>query len=214
MSDSHVAKTSEIKSFAITESEGIAKGVRRLVAITGADADESILVGQEWTKRTDALEKLQGKDAEAALKSFPIVSFLRHNYFLLMVVLQVVSFPELITGRWLFYVVSVQELAASNASYATKAQLSDRHAKIHKNFMDQNKARSAKESKEVSLIVVPFPPFLGLSPRFSRLTSRALLRPSNPLPRSSRKAQTQVVSPLRLPSPPTVSRYDSTFAAD
>jgi hypothetical protein len=70
---SHVNKTAEIKSFTILESEGIAKGVRRLTAVTGPEADESILLGQEWTKRTDAMEKLQGKDAEIALKSFPTV---------------------------------------------------------------------------------------------------------------------------------------------
>jgi hypothetical protein len=72
---SHVNKTAEIKSFTILESDGIAKGVRRLVAVTGPEADESILLGQEWTKRTDAMEKLQGKEAEIALKSFPTVRF-------------------------------------------------------------------------------------------------------------------------------------------
>lgn len=70
----HVNKTSEIKSFAIVESDGIAKGVRRLVAVTGPEADESIRLNEEWTKSADALEKLSGREAEVALKAFPTVS--------------------------------------------------------------------------------------------------------------------------------------------
>ncbi|KAL7409092.1 tRNA synthetases class II (A)-domain-containing protein [Mrakia frigida] len=67
----HVNKTSDIKSFAILESDGIAKGVRRLVAVTGPEADESIRLNEEWTKTADALETLKGKEADAALKAFP-----------------------------------------------------------------------------------------------------------------------------------------------
>lgn len=52
------------------ESEGIAKGVRRLIAVTGIEADESARLGAEWTARTDALERLVGKEADAALKAF------------------------------------------------------------------------------------------------------------------------------------------------
>ncbi|CDZ98125.1 alanine-trna ligase [Phaffia rhodozyma] len=110
----HVKKTSEIQGFAIVESDGIAKGVRRLVAVTGLEAHETARLGEEWSKRTDALEALKGKDAEVAIKAFPT------------------------------------ELASSDVSYVTKADLMERYTKIQKAFTEEAKARSAQESKEVT----------------------------------------------------------------
>ena len=41
-----------------------------MIAVTGLEADESARLGAEWTARTDALEKLTGKEADVALKAF------------------------------------------------------------------------------------------------------------------------------------------------
>ncbi|CDR44690.1 CYFA0S15e01530g1_1 [Cyberlindnera fabianii] len=44
----HVAKTSDIKDFVITEESGIAKGIRRVVAVTGSEAHEVQRIASEF----------------------------------------------------------------------------------------------------------------------------------------------------------------------
>ena len=54
----HVAKTGDIKHFVITEESGIAKGIRRIVAVTGHEAAEA-------TRLADALQaKLTREDRD------------------------------------------------------------------------------------------------------------------------------------------------------
>lgn len=53
----HVANTGDIKDLVITEENGIAKGIRRIVAVTGADAHEVQRVAQDFTDRLAQLEK-------------------------------------------------------------------------------------------------------------------------------------------------------------
>lgn len=54
----HVQKTSDIKDLIILEENGIAKGIRRIIAVTGEDAHEVQRVAQEFGKRLDQLDAL------------------------------------------------------------------------------------------------------------------------------------------------------------
>ena len=53
----HVIKTGDIKELIIIEESGIAKGIRRIVAVTGSEADEVQRVAKEFGERLDRLEK-------------------------------------------------------------------------------------------------------------------------------------------------------------
>ncbi|KAL0073285.1 alanyl-tRNA synthetase [Phycomyces blakesleeanus] len=64
----HVVKTGDIKSFAILEESGIAKGIRRIVALTGDEALAADRAAKEFVTKIDKLEKLSGADLDAALK--------------------------------------------------------------------------------------------------------------------------------------------------
>ncbi|KAL7748012.1 Alanine--tRNA ligase [Sorochytrium milnesiophthora] len=56
----HVAKTSDIEHFAIVEESAIAKGVRRVVAVSGEDAVTAQDLAATFQKRVDAARKLTG----------------------------------------------------------------------------------------------------------------------------------------------------------
>ncbi|KAG5646319.1 hypothetical protein DXG03_003916 [Asterophora parasitica] len=66
---SHVAKTGDIKDFVITEESGIAKGIRRVVAVTGNEAHAVTRTADALTVRLDALEHISGKEKDLALKA-------------------------------------------------------------------------------------------------------------------------------------------------
>jgi alanyl-tRNA synthetase len=66
----HVAKTDDIKDFVITEESSIAKGIRRVVAVTGHDANEVSRQGLDFERRLERIEQLQGKDKDAAMKPY------------------------------------------------------------------------------------------------------------------------------------------------
>ncbi|KAJ9127922.1 hypothetical protein QFC24_000207 [Naganishia onofrii] len=66
----HVAKTDEIKDFVVIEEGSIAKGIRRIVAVTSTEAHEVSRIAAEFTKRLDWIETLEGKDKETALKQY------------------------------------------------------------------------------------------------------------------------------------------------
>lgn len=72
--DRHVAKTDDIKDFVITEESSIAKGIRRIVAVTGHDAHEISRKAGEFEKKLEQIESLQGKEKEAAMKPYLLVS--------------------------------------------------------------------------------------------------------------------------------------------
>lgn len=64
----HVQKTSDIKDLIILEENGIAKGIRRIIAVTGEDAHEVQRVAQEFGKRLDQFDALpigSAKEREA-----------------------------------------------------------------------------------------------------------------------------------------------------
>ena len=70
----HVAKTGDIKGFVITEESGIAKGIRRIVAVTGHEAQEVTREAELYEERLRQLEGLDGKSKDAALKALTVVS--------------------------------------------------------------------------------------------------------------------------------------------
>jgi len=60
----HVAKTGDIKEFAITEESGIAKGIRRIIAVTGKQAREAHLRCHEMEERLKELRRLPDPKAK------------------------------------------------------------------------------------------------------------------------------------------------------
>ncbi|KIL68962.1 hypothetical protein M378DRAFT_71103 [Amanita muscaria Koide BX008] len=68
----HVSKTSDIKDFVVTEESGIAKGIRRIVAVTGHEAQEVTRLAQRFTERLDRADSLSGKEKDLALRSLTV----------------------------------------------------------------------------------------------------------------------------------------------
>ncbi|KAF8070257.1 tRNA synthetases class II (A)-domain-containing protein [Lyophyllum atratum] len=68
----HVAKTGDIKGFVITEESGIAKGIRRIVAVTGYEAQAVTRAAEALKTKLDALELSSGKEKDAGLKAFSV----------------------------------------------------------------------------------------------------------------------------------------------
>lgn len=71
---SHVAETGLIKGLVITEESGIAKGIRRIVAVTGHDAYEVTRTAKAMEVRVAQADQLVGSEKDAALKALTIVS--------------------------------------------------------------------------------------------------------------------------------------------
>ena len=69
----HVNKTGDIKDFVITEESGIAKGIRRIVAVTGHEAAEVWRVADSLKARLDYLDTIDGKEKDAGLKTYQVV---------------------------------------------------------------------------------------------------------------------------------------------
>ncbi|KAK7206952.1 cytoplasmic alanyl-tRNA synthetase [Myxozyma melibiosi] len=64
----HVKTTADIKEMIIVEESAVAKGTRRIVAVTGNEAYEVQRIAKEWSARLDALERMSSgvaKEAEA-----------------------------------------------------------------------------------------------------------------------------------------------------
>ena len=70
---SHVSKTGDIRALVLTEESGIAKGIRRIIAVTGHEAAEARRVGDGLKSKLDHIESLKGKDKDAGLKAFTVV---------------------------------------------------------------------------------------------------------------------------------------------
>jgi alanyl-tRNA synthetase len=68
----HVAKTGDIKDFVITEESGIAKGIRRIIAVTGHEAQEVTRKANNLKAKLDRLDHLTGKDKDTGLKAFTV----------------------------------------------------------------------------------------------------------------------------------------------
>jgi alanyl-tRNA synthetase len=65
----HVSKTGDIKRFAILEDAALAKGIRRIVAVSGDEAFHAYRAADEFEAAVLSLKKLEGPAFEAALKS-------------------------------------------------------------------------------------------------------------------------------------------------
>ncbi|PAV18417.1 tRNA synthetase class II [Pyrrhoderma noxium] len=68
----HVAKTGDIKGFVVVEESGIAKGIRRIIAVTGHEAAEVTRQAKTLTATLDQIEKSKGKEKDALLKTFSV----------------------------------------------------------------------------------------------------------------------------------------------
>ena len=74
----HVAKTGDIKDLVIIEESGIAKGIRRIVAVTGHDAHHVQKVANEFEQEIDNASSLpfgvakesKSKELGVALKNY------------------------------------------------------------------------------------------------------------------------------------------------
>ena len=65
----HVQKTGDIKDLVILEESGIAKGIRRIIAVTGEDAHAVQRVAEEFSEHLSRLEKMSpGQDREQEVK--------------------------------------------------------------------------------------------------------------------------------------------------
>lgn len=69
----HVQKTGDIKDLVIVEESGIAKGIRRIVAVTGNDAYAIQKEADEFSERISRLEKMpSGPAKEAEIKKIQV----------------------------------------------------------------------------------------------------------------------------------------------
>lgn len=68
-----MAKTGDIKDFVVTEESGIAKGIRRIVAVTGQEAQDVTRLADNFQDKLSNLERLTGKEKDAGLKTFAVV---------------------------------------------------------------------------------------------------------------------------------------------
>lgn len=68
----HVAKTGIIADVVIIEESGIAKGIRRITALTGPAARSAEETADKLKERLDALESSTGKEKDAGLKAFSV----------------------------------------------------------------------------------------------------------------------------------------------
>ena len=64
----HLKNTKEAEAFALLTEEGIAKGVRRIVAVTQADAKKAIALADEFDGKLKDADKLDGDSLDAQLK--------------------------------------------------------------------------------------------------------------------------------------------------
>ena len=72
----HVKRTGDIKDLVITEESGIAKGIRRIIAVTGTEAREVSRTATALEAELVLIEKKSGKDKDTALKAYAVVSHL------------------------------------------------------------------------------------------------------------------------------------------
>jgi alanyl-tRNA synthetase len=67
----HVKNTTEIKDLVILEESGIAKGIRRIVCVTGQSAHEVQRIAEEWNEKASSLESMPyGPEKESKTKEW------------------------------------------------------------------------------------------------------------------------------------------------
>ena len=70
----HVSRTGDAAAFALLSEEGVAKGIRRIVAVTGAPAVEAISRGEALLRDIAAAEALPDASLEAALPPLKVAA--------------------------------------------------------------------------------------------------------------------------------------------
>jgi alanyl-tRNA synthetase len=68
-----VQKTDSIKDLVVIEESSIAKGIRRIVAVTGHEAHDVSRQAVEFERKLERIAGLQGKEKDAAMKPFLLV---------------------------------------------------------------------------------------------------------------------------------------------
>ena len=129
---SHVAKTGDIKGFVITEESGIAKGIRRITAVTGHEAADVTRKANALTTKLDQIEKTDEKEKDALLKAYSVVCCRGFDEGLL---------EELTFDK---------ELGTSEISVVRKYALKDRLATLRKAFDKRTKEMEQAAQKVVS----------------------------------------------------------------
>jgi len=73
--NSHVAKTGDIKEFTIMEESGIAKGIRRIIAVTGPEAREAMSTAAAFEARFASVQAMSGRDKDEGFKTLTLVRY-------------------------------------------------------------------------------------------------------------------------------------------
>lgn len=126
----HVTKTGDIKDFVIVEESGIAKGIRRITAITGQEAQEATRVANGFKARLDVLETNSGNEKDAGLKALAVVG-------------RLIERASMRCSRL------SQELGQADISVLIKADLKERLGAIRKAFDKQTKEKEAALNRSV-----------------------------------------------------------------
>lgn len=127
----HVAKTGDIKGFVLTEESGIAKGIRRIVAVTGHEAHEVTRVANNLEAKLESIDQLTGKEKDTALKAFTVVSNILDGL------------PNVGSYN------SLQELNQADISVLRKAEIKDKLNTTRKAFDKDIKEKEAALNKLV-----------------------------------------------------------------
>ncbi|KAL1362046.1 hypothetical protein HN51_010337 [Arachis hypogaea] len=115
----HISNTREAKAFALLSEEGIAKGIRRITAVTTDRASDAIRVANEFEQHVDNAAKLEGSSLEEK------VLYLKSN-------VETLSIP-----------------AAKKADIKNKiVQLQDRVRKAQKQIAEENKRKAVTITAE------------------------------------------------------------------
>jgi len=135
----HVARTGDIKDFVITEESGIAKGIRRIVAVTGHEAQDVTRVADAFEARIKQVEQLTGKAKDTALKTLSVVR-------------------DTSNSRVEAKQCGLQELGQTDTSLLRKLDMRERLMALRKALDKETKERETAANKTVRDVYTRLPP--------------------------------------------------------